>query len=199
MKGKKGAGDDGAADNGPVYKEVRPVKLDFSATNFKANVTGWRLSIEKKVDTLFPAVCDRARGIAGVAAASAATADSSEYQDPQILARANLESEDEDTDGGIGDTHEDAHSGINEDQVDEHHDNRLGVDEHHDNGLGVDEHHRDDNRVDDDHRREINEDDDNGIDSEDHDDDENTTSKLEIEEELEEGSALTEISFSSVC
>jgi hypothetical protein len=211
VKGKKGAGDDGAADNGPVYKEVRPVKLDFSATNFKANVTGWRLSIEKKVDTLFPAVCDRARGIAGIAAASAATADSSEYQDPQILARANLESEEEDTgtDGGIGDTHEDApgHSGINEDQVDElhdnrlgvdeHHDNRLGIDEHHDNGLGVDEHH--DNRVDNDHRRDINEDDDNGIDSEDHDDGDNDTGKLETEEELEEGSALTEISFSSVC
>ena len=86
MKEKKGAGDDSAADkNGPVYKEVRPVKLDFSATNFKANVTGWRLSIEKKIDTLFPAVCDRARSIAGIATASAATADSSEYQDPDIL------------------------------------------------------------------------------------------------------------------
>jgi hypothetical protein len=157
VKGKKGAGDDGAADNnGPVYKEIRPVKLDFSATNFKANVTGWRLSIEKKVDTLFPAVCDRARGIAGVAAASAATADSSEYQDPQILARANLESEEEDTDGGIGYTHEDthrAHSGIDEDQFDgsEHHDNGLGVDDHHDNGVDDD--------------REINEDDDGHHDS----------------------------------
>ena len=60
-KAVKGMGDDSSADNGgPVYKNVRLVKLDFSATNFKANVTGWHLSIEKKVDTLFPTVCDRA-------------------------------------------------------------------------------------------------------------------------------------------
>lgn len=107
------------ANSGPVYREIRPVKLDFSTTNFKAKVTGWRLSIEKKANTLFPAVCDCARGIAGISAASAATVDS-EYQDPQILARANLESENEE---------------------DEHHGD-SGVDkEDHDNGIssGVDD------------------------------------------------------------
>ena len=72
------------------------MKLDFSATNFTAKVTGWRLSIEKKTKTLFPAVCNTARGIAGVVAA---TVDSTQldYEDPQILARANLASEDEDS------------------------------------------------------------------------------------------------------
>ena len=140
MKGKKGAGDDSAADkNGPIYKEVRPVKLDFSATNFKANVTRWRLSIEKKIDTLFPAACDRARSIAGIAAASAATADS-EYQDPQILTRANLASEDEDASDGSAGIHntEDAgaHSGIDEDQVDDDHRSNNEDDDGHDNKLG---------------------------------------------------------------
>lgn len=219
MKGKKSAGDDSAADtNGPVYKEVRPVKLDFSATNFKANVTGWRLSIEKKIDTLFPAVCDRARSIAGVAAASAATADSSEYQDPQILARANLASEDEEdnSDGGIHDTHEDtgtrAHSGIDEDQVDEHHDNRLRVDEHHNNG--VDDDHRLNNEDDDGHDNRLGCAGDNGIGEDDEDDGSNSKANLgdgndgdNEEEEIyasdreeepdQEDSVLTEISFES--
>ena len=78
-------------DKGSVYKEVRLVKFDFSSTNYKLKVTGWRLSIEKKADALFPAVCDRARATAGVDAATAQL----EYQDPEVLARANLESESE--------------------------------------------------------------------------------------------------------
>jgi hypothetical protein len=94
------------------------VKLDFSATNFKAKVTGWRLSIENKADTLFPTVCDTARGIAGIAAATADLAQS-EHHDPQILARANLASEDEDS--------------AAEDEKDNDSDNN-GVDENHSNG-----------------------------------------------------------------
>ena len=72
------------------------MKLDFSAMNFKAKVMGWHLSIEKKADTLFPTVCNIACGIIGI---TAATVDLTqlEHQDPQILARANLASEDEDT------------------------------------------------------------------------------------------------------
>ena len=58
MKGNQGGGDDSATDNnGTIYKEVRLVKLNFSATNFKASVTGWHLAIDKKFDILFPAVC----------------------------------------------------------------------------------------------------------------------------------------------
>ena len=92
-KALKGAVDNGTAD--PVYKEIRPVKLDFSSTNFKSKVTGWRISIKNKADTLFPAVCDTARGIAGIAAAVDLT--QLEHHDPQILAQANLASDDEDS------------------------------------------------------------------------------------------------------
>lgn len=136
VKGNRGAADNSTAgNNGPAYKEIRPVKLDFSATNFKAKVTGWRLSIEKKTDVLFPAVCDCARGIAGISAASLTTVNSTQldYQDPQILARANLPSEDEDTTA-------------------EHEKDKV---EHHDNGPEGDDNHNDtdddrgDNRVDD--------------------------------------------------
>lgn len=141
----KGNRDDSAA--GPIYKAIRPVKLDFSATNFKAKVVGWRLSIEKKTDTLFPAVCDCARGIAGIAAATAAQ---SEYHDPQILARANLASEDEEDSSA---EHEKDNTGtqatnihentgtdgsIHEDHHDEHHDNGGDADDHHDSN-GVDD------------------------------------------------------------
>lgn len=89
---------------GSIYKEVRLVKFDFSSANYRVKVTGWRLSIEKKTDTLFPAICDRARITAGVTPAIDPT--QIEYQDPEILARLNLESEsesedeDEDRDGG---------------------------------------------------------------------------------------------------
>jgi hypothetical protein len=117
----KGAADNGTTDNnGPVFKEIRPVKLDFSATNFKSKVTGWRLSIENKADTLFPTICDTARGIAGI---PAATADQLEHQDPQILARANLASEDEDSSA--------EHEKENTQAIEEHADI---FDEHRDNG-----------------------------------------------------------------
>ena len=66
----------------------------------------------KKADALFPMICDCAHGIAGISAATATTADS-EYQDPQILSQANLESEDE----------EDGNSGVDE----EHHDNGIST------------------------------------------------------------------------
>jgi hypothetical protein len=118
----KGAADNGTTDNnGPVFKEIRPVKLDFSATNFKSKVTGWRLSIENKADTLFPTICDTARGIAGI---PAATADQLEHQDPQILARANLASEDEDSSA--------EHEKENTQAIEEHADI---FDEHRDNGV----------------------------------------------------------------
>lgn len=100
------------------------MKLDFSATNFKAKVTGWRLSVEKKANTLFPTVCDTARNIAGVIAA---TADStrSEHLDPQILARANLASEDEEDTAA---EHEKDDTQVvdedHRDRFDEHHDDR---------------------------------------------------------------------------
>ena len=102
------------------------MKLDFSSTNFKAKVTGWRLSIENKADTLFPAVCDTARGIAGITAATA-TADLTqlEHQDPQILARANLASEDEDSAA--------EHDEDNTQAIDEDHDDKFN--EHRDNGV----------------------------------------------------------------
>ena len=77
----------------PYTKKFDQVKLDFSATNFKGKVTGWHLSIEKKVDVLFPTVCEAARGIVAATTGSAQL----DHQDPQILARANLPSEDEDT------------------------------------------------------------------------------------------------------
>ena len=51
----------------------------------------------KKADTLFPTVCNTTRGIAGIVAA-AVVSTQLEHQDPQILARANLTSEDEDED-----------------------------------------------------------------------------------------------------
>ena len=73
------------------------MKLDFSATNFKAKVTGWRLSIENRAETLFPMVCDTARGIAGVTAAASDLAQL-EHHDPQILARANLASDEDSED-----------------------------------------------------------------------------------------------------
>jgi hypothetical protein len=129
---------DGTADNGPVFKEIRPVKLDFSATNFKAKVTGWLLSIENKADTLFPTVCDTARGIVGIIAAATADVTQLEHQDPQILARANLASEDEDS----ADTQ--AIDQDHGDKSDEHHDNGVddgnnsGIDEDHNNGVDED-------------------------------------------------------------
>jgi hypothetical protein len=144
-----------AADNnnGPVFKEIRPVKLDFSATNFKAKVTGWRLSIEKKADTLFPTVCDTARRIAGIVAASVVSTEL-EHQDPQILARANLPSEDEEEDEKdniqVTDIHnlKNSDSSIDRDRSDNNRDdngvddgNDSGVDEDHNNGLGGVEDH----------------------------------------------------------
>ena len=68
------------------------MKLNFSATNFKASVTRWRLVIDKKFDILFPAVCVSARGIIGVVAATSTVM---VPQDLQILSQANLPSEDE--------------------------------------------------------------------------------------------------------
>ena len=63
LKGNQGVAGNTTDNNGLIFKEVRPVKLDFSATNFKAKVTGWCLSIEKKTKTLFPAVCNTAHGM----------------------------------------------------------------------------------------------------------------------------------------
>ena len=103
------------------------MKLDFSATNFKSKVTGWRLSIESKADTLFPTVCDTARGIAGIALASI---DQLEHQDPQILARANLPSEDEDS---AAEHEEDNSQAIGDD----HGDNK-GVDDGNNRGVELD-------------------------------------------------------------
>jgi hypothetical protein len=132
------------------------VKLDFSATNFKSKVTGWRLSIENKVDTLFPAVCDTARGIAGIAAAVDLT--QMEYHDPQILARANLASEDEDS----AEDEKDNLQAIDEDHGDK-------FDEHHDNGGDND--HPDNNGVDDGNNNEDHNDGgDDGNNNEDHND-----------------------------
>ena len=136
-------GDDNANNNGIAYREVRPVKLDFSATNFKHSVTRWRLAIEKKLDILFPAVCVCACSIIGVVAA-AAMVDSPEYQDLQILSRANLPSEDEGTpanpeqvgvddhrendgdDNGIGrgDSDDESESVMDANEDDDHHVNR---------------------------------------------------------------------------
>ena len=53
LKGNIGAADNSTTDNKPVFKEIRLVKLDFSATNFKAKVTEWCLSIEKKLTPSF--------------------------------------------------------------------------------------------------------------------------------------------------
>jgi len=111
------------------------VKLDFSATNFKSKVTGWRISIGNKVNTLFPAVCDTARGIAGIAAAADLT--QQEHHDPQILTRANLASDDEES----AVDEKDNIQAIDEDHGDkfDEHDNN-GVDEDHDDrgdkGIG---------------------------------------------------------------
>jgi hypothetical protein len=105
------------------------VKLDFSATNFKSKVTGWRISIENKVNTLFPAVCDTARGIAGIAAAVDST--QQEHHDPQILARANLVSDDEDS----AVDKKDNIQAIDEDHGDKFDDNNnCRVDEDHNDG-----------------------------------------------------------------
>jgi hypothetical protein len=146
---KGNAADNSTTDNnGPVFKEIRPVKLDFSATNFKAKVTGWRLSIEKKADTLFPTVCDTARRIAGIVAASVVSTEL-EHQDPQILARANLASEDEEEDEKDNiqatDIHKNSDSSIDRDHSDNNRDdngvddgNDSGVDEDHNNGGGED-------------------------------------------------------------
>jgi len=109
------------------------VKLDFSATNFKSKVTGWRISIENKFDTLFPAVCDTARGFAGIAAAVDST--QLEHHDPQILARANLASDDEEDEKDNIQAIDEDHG----DKFDEHHDNG-GDNDHRDNNLnGVDD------------------------------------------------------------
>ena len=123
-KALKGAADNTTDNSGPIYKEIQPVKLNFSATNFKAKVTRWRLSIENKTNTLFPTVCDTAHGIAGIAAA---TADSTqlEHQDPQILAQANLASDDEDS--------AEEHEEDNTQAIDEDHDDKFN--KHHDNGV----------------------------------------------------------------
>jgi hypothetical protein len=193
VKGNQGAAKNSAANSGPIYREIRPVKLDFSATNFKAKVTGWRLSIEKKADTLFPAVCDCARGIAGISAASTTAVDS-EYHDPQILARANLESEDEEDENENDNTQatNKTINGSNHDNGsdDEHHDdsNNSGVEEDHDNhdGIGTKEDDEDDGN--------------SGADEDEavSDDGENYSNHYgETEENYAEGSDLTEISSSS--
>jgi len=162
IRGSQGAAGNGVTDNdGPVYKEIRPVKLDFSATNFSATVTGWRLSIEKKLDALFPSVCVSARGIARIAPASDAIPSQSE--DPQILARANLPSEDEE------DTSESAEHEKDNTQVttggdsNYHGDNYTG-------GDGGDGGNGDDDRGDDDDDR-GDDDDDGGDDADDDGDD----------------------------
>ena len=132
-------------DKGSVYKEVRLVKFDFSSTNYKLKVTGWRLSIEKKADALFPAVCDRARATAGVDAATAQL----EYQDPEVLARANLESESE----SEGENHDESKgqdeskSQDEEDSAAEHRENickkSSGTADDHDDGGESDEDDKD--------------------------------------------------------
>jgi hypothetical protein len=149
LKGNQGAADNSTTDNnGPVFKEVRPVKLDFSATNFKTKVTGWRLSIEKKADTLFPTVCDTARRIAGIIAASVISTELA-HQDPQILARANLPSEDEEEDEKDNtqatDIHKNSDNGIDRDDSSDNNRDDNGVDGSNDrevdggNDSGVDE------------------------------------------------------------
>ena len=111
------------------------MKLDFSATNFKAKVTGWRLSIENKADTLFPAVCDTAHGIASITAATA-TADLTqlEHQDLQILARANLASEDEDSAAEHDEDNTHAIDEDHDDKFNEHRDNVVDDGQEHNNG-----------------------------------------------------------------
>lgn len=102
------------------------MKLDFSATNFKASVTGWRLAIDKKFDILFPAVCVSARGIIGVVAATSAAM---VPQDLQILSRANLPSEDEE------DTQANPEQ-VGDDGIDEDH-HRESLNNGDDNGIQV--------------------------------------------------------------
>jgi len=75
-----------------IFKEIWLVKLDFSSTNYKAKVIRWHPPIKKKANTLFPVVCNCACMITSVAAATAMDSTQSEYQDPEILAQANLES-----------------------------------------------------------------------------------------------------------
>ena len=100
------------------------MKLKFSTTNFKAKVTELCLSIENKTDTLFPTVLNTACGIAGIAAATADLTQL-ELQDPQILARANPASNDEDS---TEEYEEDSTQAIDED-----HDNKFN--EHCNNGV----------------------------------------------------------------
>ena len=212
LKGNKGAADNSTTDNKPVFKEIRPVKLDFSATNFKAKVTGWRLSIEKKADTLFPTVCDTARGIAGIVAA-AVVSTQLEHQDPQILTRANLASEDEDEDNTQPIDIRTGKNITDQDHSDEHHRDNNGVDDGNGNGNGVDEDHNngvdDTSGVDEDHNSLSGVDDgnDSGVDaSEDHNNGGDDSDGHDEEDEdigsddhisIEEGSELTEISSSS--
>jgi hypothetical protein len=206
-------------NNGPVFKEIRPVKLDFSATNFKAKVTGWRLSIEKKADTLFPTVCDTARRIAGIVAASVVSTEL-EHQDPQILARVNLPSEDEEEDEKDNIQPTDIHTN-DQDHSDEHHRDNDGVDDGNDSGVrggndsgvdegnasGVDEGNA--SGVDEDHDNAVDEGKDSGVDdgnasggddseSDGHnEEDEDISSGPNGSKDHIEGSDLTDISSSS--
>ena len=172
------------------------MKLDFSATNFKAKVTGWRLSIEKKTKTLFPAVCNTACGIAGVVAATV-NSTQLDYEDPQILARANLASEDEDSAA----EHEKDKTQVTERHNNADHDSKVddsdtgsnsGVDEDDGNG-GVDE--NDGNHLD--NGKESDDVSDSGV-EDGGDDSDGYTDKTEVLYEEPEDSILTDIVSSSV-
>ena len=99
------------------------------------------LDRKKKKKTLFPAVCNTPHGIAGVVAA---TVDSTQldYEDPQILAQANLASEDKDSAA----EHEKDKTQVTERHNNANHDSKVddtgsnsGVDEDDDDNSGVDE------------------------------------------------------------
>jgi hypothetical protein len=182
------------------------VKLDFSATNFKSKVTGWRISIENKVNTLFPAVCDTARGIAGIAAAADLT--QQEHHDPQILTRANLASDDEesavdekDNIQAIDEDHGDKFDEHDNNGVDEDHDDRgdkgIGSEDDEDNSKASLSYRGPNGNNDNDDNNETEEDNyanDGGNDNENDDNDETEEKNYA---ESAEGSDLTEIGSSS--
>ena len=80
-------------ENQEGNREIRDSKHDFSYANNRKVTCLWMSAIKKKVDTIFPEICERAQAAAGVATKKPII-----FTDPSSTtnARADLDSEDND-------------------------------------------------------------------------------------------------------
>jgi hypothetical protein len=118
-------------ENQEGNREIRDSKHDFSYANNRKVTCLWMSAIKKKVDTIFPEICERAQAAAGVATKKPII-----FTDPSSTtnARADLDSEDNDE----NDRPSRRHCNSQDDNINQDDDEDPGIGEDSDNIDGGD-------------------------------------------------------------